>query len=210
MVAVQVSDQRGRPRRHLGGKAIGVGLLEDMFVVADLVLVAGAFAQPRNEDLPEAAGDMLPHGMAAAVPGVEVADHAHAGGVRGPDGEVHPVHAVDGPQLRPEPGIALPMPAFVEQVTVVIGQQRREGVWVVHGDDSLSPIFRQTDLVTEPLVVFRHRTDGLVQSGRMNPPHRPGRPLMGHIDHPSLARLRQEGPDRQRPAARVVHFVRTQ
>ena len=111
-VAVQVGHLRGRPRRHLGGKAERVGLLEHVVVVADLILVERPLAQPRHEQLPEAAGDVLPHRVAAAVPGVEVADHADAGGVGRPDGEVDPVHAVDRPQLRPQPLVALPVPAL--------------------------------------------------------------------------------------------------
>ena len=115
-------------------KPKGSALLETSVAVADLVLVERAFAQPGDEQFPEAAGDVLAHGMAAAVPGVEVADHADAGGVGGPDGEVHPVHAVDRAQFGAEPVVALPVPAFVQQMQVVVGQQVRKGVGVVHGD----------------------------------------------------------------------------
>ena len=101
--------------------------------MADLVLVERAFAQPGNEQFPEAAGDVLAHGVAAAVPVVEVADHADAGGVGRPDGEVHPLDAVDGAQLRPQAVVALPVPAFVQQVQIVVGQQVRKGVRIVHG-----------------------------------------------------------------------------
>ena len=54
-------------------------------------------------------------------------------GVGGPDGEVHAGDAVDGPQVGAELLVALPVRAFAEQVQVVVGQQRREGVGIVHG-----------------------------------------------------------------------------
>ena len=63
--------------------------------MANLVLVERPGAQPRHEQFPDAAGNVLAHRVAAAVPVVEVADDADAGGIGRPDGEVHAVDAVD-------------------------------------------------------------------------------------------------------------------
>ena len=142
--------------------------------MADLELVERALAQPGHEQFPEAAGDVLPHGVAAAVPVVEVADHADAGGVGRPDGEVHALDAVDGAELRPQPVVALPVPAFVQQVQIVVGQQVRKGVGIVHGH-FLSPFVGHAEHVARLPVPLGDRTNGLEQAGRMDPPHGPGR-----------------------------------
>ena len=101
-------------------------------MVPDLVLVERAFAEPGDEQFPEAAGDMLPHRVPAAVPAIEVADDAHARGVRRPDGKIDAVDAVDRPQVGAQAVVALPVPPFVEQVHVVLGQQVRKGVRIVN------------------------------------------------------------------------------
>ena len=131
MVAIEIDDLRGRPRRHFGGEAVGIGLLENLVVVPDLVLVERAFAEPGDEQFPEAAGNVLSHRVPAAVPMIEVADDAHARGVGRPDGEIDAFHAVDRPQVGAEAVIALPVPPLVEQVHVVLGQEVRKGVRIV-------------------------------------------------------------------------------
>ena len=66
----------------LSGSSVAVG-------ADDLVLVDRALADAGDEDLPDAGVDALAHRVAAAVPGVEVADDRDAPRVRRPDGEVH-------------------------------------------------------------------------------------------------------------------------
>ena len=52
VVAVADRHLRGRPRRHFGGEAEGIGLLENLVVVPDLVLVERALAQARARTAP--------------------------------------------------------------------------------------------------------------------------------------------------------------
>ncbi len=75
-----VPDDRGGLGPQLGGEAVGVGLLDEVAVVAalDLVLVDLALAEIGDEDLPDPGGAAIAHGVPAAVPVIEVADHAHA------------------------------------------------------------------------------------------------------------------------------------
>ena len=70
-------------------------------------------------------------GMAAAVPVVEIADDAHAAGVRRPDGEVRAPHAIDFAELRAELLVAAEQLPFAEQVQVEIGEQRGKGIRIV-------------------------------------------------------------------------------
>ena len=123
LVPVHVDHFRRRARRHLGAETERIGLLGHVVVVADLELVERSLAQPRHEQFPETAGDVLAHGVATAVPGVEIAHHAHAGGVRRPHREIDPVHAVDRSQLGPQTFVAAPVRPLVQEVQIVVGQQ---------------------------------------------------------------------------------------
>src|SRR5262245_49661621 len=111
----KVGDDRRGTGRQLGRKSVGIALVDDFVVLpadAELVLLAGTEAG--NEDLPYAAGGVQLERVAAAVPVVEVADDAHGPGVRRPDGEVDPLHAVDRPHLGPELLVAAEQLALAE------------------------------------------------------------------------------------------------
>ena len=77
-------------------------------------------------------GMCLRSGWRRAIPIVEIADDADALCVGRPDGEVDAFHAADVAQMGAELGVALPVRAFAEQVQIVLGEQRREGVGIVH------------------------------------------------------------------------------
>ena len=85
-----VPDDGGCPGPHFGGEAVGVGLFDQIAVVPalHLVLVDLALAEIGNEKLPDAGGAAISHRVPAAVPVIEIADHADALRVRGPDGEM--------------------------------------------------------------------------------------------------------------------------
>ena len=74
-----------------------------MVPALDLELVDLALAEIGNEELPDAGGAPVSHRMAAAVPVIEVADHAHALGVRRPDGEMDAPEALVGAEVRAQP-----------------------------------------------------------------------------------------------------------
>ena len=69
--------------------------------------------------------------VSADAPEVEVADDADGRGVRRPDGEVDALLAVDGGEVGAEHVVEPDGAAFVEQVDVVVGQQR----WFCRGHD---------------------------------------------------------------------------
>ncbi len=52
VVAVEIGDLRGGARRHLGGEAVGVGLLEHLVVMANLVFVERARRPGRARTVP--------------------------------------------------------------------------------------------------------------------------------------------------------------
>src|SRR5262245_1962121 len=75
--ASRIPDNRRRPGTQLGGKSVRVGLLHEIATVTalDLELVHLTLAQIRNEELPDSSRPTIDHGMAAAIPVIEVSDH---------------------------------------------------------------------------------------------------------------------------------------
>ena len=117
---VGADHHRGGRRAKLGAEAVRVGLQGLVVPVrpADAVFVGRAFAEAREEDLPQPAVDALAHLMPAAIPGVEVADHGNRLRVRGPESEMHAVEALVAQQVRAQPLVQPPMRALDQQVVV--------------------------------------------------------------------------------------------
>ena len=71
------------------------------------------------------------HRMRAAVPAVEIADHAHALGVRRPHARsARPRTPSSVIGVRAEHAVGLVQPARVEQIQIVVGDRRRESVGI--------------------------------------------------------------------------------
>ncbi len=172
VIAAEIVDLVGGARRHFGGEAVRVALV-DLFAPFRLhaELVEGSFAESRDEELPDAAGDVLLHGMTAAIPSIEVADDADAGGVGGPDGEVDAIDTVHVAQLRAESAVASPVSALSEQIQIVVAQQRRKGIRIVNRHLVPSMVGNAQHIWLAPLG-FRSRANRFEQPGRVNTPHR--------------------------------------
>ncbi len=127
-------DRRGR-RPQLGAEADRVGLERQQLAAGadDFVLVDRAFAQRRDEDLPDAGADALAHHVATAIPAVEVADDGDASRVRRPDGEVHARDALVLDRVRAEPVVEPDVRAFADEPVVERPQHRAVRVDVVDG-----------------------------------------------------------------------------
>src|SRR6185437_17094352 len=83
--ALQAMDNGGRPRRPLGREGIRVCLELDAAVARlDFVFVERPRRHVGKEYIPESGSRMKLHRVTAAIPVVEVADHAHAPRVRRP------------------------------------------------------------------------------------------------------------------------------
>src|SRR5690348_14290493 len=113
-MVVERSDYGTSIGAKLRAEGVGVGLeRKDVSVGADdFVFVDGAFGKFREEKFPDAGGTARTHGMNAAVPAVEIADHAHAICAGGPDGKVDPADAVDSFQMRSEFLVRVVVAAF--------------------------------------------------------------------------------------------------
>ena len=167
-------------------------------------LVERAGAEAGDEQFPDAAGNVLAHRVAAAVPALKSPTTLTLSAFGAQTAKFTPRHAVDRPQLRAELLVALPVRAFAQQVQVVVGQQRREGVGIVHGRGSRQ-ICRSRGAGscggsrTGSLADLRRRSrlrvdDRFVQAGRVDPPHRP------RLAVRAGRRPRPAGPRAKRPA----------
>ena len=192
-----VPDDRGGLGPDLGREAVGVGLLDEVAVdpALDLELVDLALDQAGEEDLPEAALSNSASGVGAAVPAVEVADHADPEGVGRPDGEVDPPDPLVGPDVGAELLVALVMRPLAEQMEVVIREDRAEPIRVFEVP-RVAVVPLDLDSVGERARRGRTETASKKPSGWMR---RSGTvvvesPFAGH-DHPGLSGLGQKGAD---------------
>ena len=144
-----VPDDRGRPGPHLRGEAVGVGLVNEIAVVAalDLVLVDFALAEVGDEDLPDPRGAAIAHRMPAAVPVIEIADDADPLRIGRPDGEMNAAKALMGPDVGTEPLVIAVVRPFAQQVQVKIGEDRPEEIGI-------------DEIPRMPLVVFHREPIG--------------------------------------------------
>ena len=75
-------------------------------------------------------GAAVPHRVAAAVPVVEVADHAHPLGVGRPDGEVDAPEPLVRAEVCPQSLVVAEVRPLAQQVEVEVGEHRPEAVGV--------------------------------------------------------------------------------
>ena len=123
-------DRRGA-RRDLAVERVGIGFLEHVpGARADLELVVLAGLEIRQEDLPHAAWHEVPHHVHAAVPGVEIANHADALGGRRPHREVHSPCVPQRHHVRPELVVGAQVAPLAEQVHVEVGEHAPEVVGI--------------------------------------------------------------------------------
>src|SRR5262249_46845714 len=115
----------------------------------DLVLVPGALADARDEQLPDPVRWMPAHRMSPTVPAVPVADDAHALRVRRPYCEDHAAYAVHVRRVRAELVVDPVVRALAEQMQVVVGERRREAVRVV-GRPHAPVVTRDAQPVSRP------------------------------------------------------------
>ena len=95
----------------------------------ELEFVVRAFADAGQENFPDAAAEQLAHRMHAAVPAVEIADHADALRIRRPDVEAScrctPSISVE---MRAEFVVELPVLALGEEMQIERPEDRAERI----------------------------------------------------------------------------------
>jgi len=121
-----------RARKHL--PCIGVGLSHQLTMLAeDFVLVGMSRNETRNEQLPDTGGATAAHGMAPAIPCVEVADHADALNGGRPHGKQAACHAIDGFQARTKDFPGLEVTPLTQQIQIHLAQLRAKRIGAMHG-----------------------------------------------------------------------------
>ena len=99
----------------------------------DLVFVLVAGARAGDEDFPVAVA-AHPHGVAPAVPEIEIADHADAARVGREHHEGHAIDAFELHRMGAELVVELEMRALAEQMQIEIAEDRREAISVLELD----------------------------------------------------------------------------
>ena len=126
-------DRRGEGT-HLAAEADRIGLQQQLARACDdLVFVFVAGRGAGHEDFPVAVAAHA-HGVAAAVPEIEIADDADAPRVRCPDHEGDAADAVHLHRMRAELVVERQMIAFAEQIEIEIGEHRRKAIGVLQLD----------------------------------------------------------------------------
>ena len=159
--------------------------------------VALARADARDEQLPDPAPMAQPHGVAASVPAIEIADDGDSARIGRPDGEANAWRIADPHFARAEQIGELGMATGREKGEVLVGQKLPEGIGIF-GDEAgvrpdraqeIGPVGRHESAEQAALVQKVERRDGMglfrVQSldaeraGRKNAHDTPLRRRMG-------------------------------
>ena len=131
LVAAEVENHAAGLRSMLGEERVGIGLQKHIAVLAaNLEFVVRALVHAGEKDFPNARRNQLAHRVRAAVPVVEVADHAHALGGRRPDREMHARHLVYHFHMGAEFFVDVVVRAFVEKIDVHLAEHGAERVGV--------------------------------------------------------------------------------
>ncbi len=95
LVAVDIAHNRRRLWAQLRRETVGVGFQSEIAPHArrDFEFVEESFAEPGHENFPYAAGSASAHRERPPIPGIEVANHAHALRVGRPNAEMNTPHA---------------------------------------------------------------------------------------------------------------------
>ena len=99
-------------------------------LAANLEFVMRSFVHAGEENFPNARGNELAHRVGAAVPVVEVPDHAHTLGGGRPHREMHAGHLVDHLHMGAEFFVDVVVRAFVEKIDIHLAEHRTERVGV--------------------------------------------------------------------------------
>ena len=188
--SAQAPHHRGGGRRMFRPKAHRIGLQRQNPAIraAQLVFVGGPFAQAGDEGFPDTGCPAPPHGVAAAIPDVEIPHHGNAPRVRCPDGEMRARNAFVCDHMRAQHLPQAAVGALAQQVFVHLAQNRAKAERIV-------------EFPCRP-GIGRAQTIGLAagQAGHeqaRHPLHRTGGNRFG-CDHLQPFRPRHEG--RQHPA----------
>jgi hypothetical protein len=118
-------------RVQFGTQRVGIALELPLAIGAEHIeLVEGAARKPRNEDLPDAALAPQAHGMAAAVPEIEVTRQSDLARVGRPHRKRHAGHAGYRAGVRTQLFPWTQVPPFVEQPHIGVAEPRAEPVGV--------------------------------------------------------------------------------
>ncbi len=192
---------------QFGAEGHRIGLLQQFAVLGeDLEFVKRALAHAGEEDFPHAAFAPQPHGVAAAVPAVEIADHRNAPRVGRPHRKACASHAEHLARMRAQTFVGTQMGAFGQQPGVGLAQHLRKAVGVFEVGHPVRIARLQgrpghPQHIVEGLAAVAHA--GAEYRGLVLPLQRGDRFAAGALDHLHAQRAGQYGIHPQRGAAQM-------
>ena len=102
-----------------------------MMARTDFIFIECAVSEVRNEELPEPGGSAIRHGVAAAIPLVEVAHDTDSQGVRCPDDKMHSSDPLHGPEMGPHCLVGFEEGALGKEMQLIVAEQGGEGIGIM-------------------------------------------------------------------------------
>lgn len=170
VIVIDVIDHRCGIGSFFGIKSNRVGFYQDIILLRfDLKFIKLALADTGNKNIPHAAGRMLAHYIDAAVPVVEISDHADTFGIGSPDGKTDAFDPVHFGGMGTKFFIHLKMISLREKIDIHIAEERRKTIRVFRFINASHIIFN-SEFVSE---IFSCAEVNLVESTIIQTGHKP-------------------------------------
>ena len=133
LIAAPAGNDRTRTRAQFVALSVRIGLQKYLagMTIADLVFVNIAGLQICNEDFPYAAAASHPHGVAPAIPAIEIPHHADTFRIGRPHRKTDAGYSVNFMFVRTEETIGMTVFPRAVKMKIEIRQLRRIGVRIV-------------------------------------------------------------------------------
>ena len=131
LISAQIENHTSRFHAVLGKKGIRVRLQKDIPVgTANFKFVVRALMHAGQENFPDSGWHKLPHLVHAAIPVIEIADHAHTLRRWCPYGKMNARNIADHLHMCPEFFIDVVVGSFVEKVDVHLSKNGRKRIGI--------------------------------------------------------------------------------
>ncbi len=209
---VEPRDDRAGVRPQFRGKTVRIGFQRQNIILRadDFVFVDDPFVVVGDEKFPDAGIAARTHWADAAVPAVEIANHADAARVGSPEGKVHSGDAFKRLHMRAKLFVSVVMAPFAHQVEIELGKEVREGVGIVRFPDVPVLVSKAEAIAGRRGSEIAWRGKGGLEKSRIaQAPHRNwiGLALGKDLSLDGARLKRANGPQ---PALRRIHRVRTE
>ena len=177
-----------------------------MMARPNFIFVERAVGEFRNEEFPEAGGSAVRHGMASAIPLVEVSHDTYSHGVRRPDDKMESGDTLHRPEMGAHCFIGFEEGSLGEEMQLKVGEKGGECIGIM-------PLRDLAHMVGYPKTIGdrckRTRDDRFEQTGLMESRHGNGLPTSLTEDKDNVVGLRQEASNHNGRGTSLSHRMGT-